>query len=178
MMAAVGSSFFAAQDDPAPGIRSFAWWSIVGIAVVAVYLFVVLPRISPVEMLFAMLAPPFVVLGILIARPAMAFIGMALAITTATLLARQSTYSADFAAFINSSVSFVIGLTTVIGIYSIMKVMRINGLEGKGVREQSLDRASKSLPERMRTQGPAGRTEGTRFDREAIGCGPTRFAHR
>jgi uncharacterized membrane protein YccC len=112
MMAAVGFSLFAVQDDPAPSIHSFACWSILGIAVVAVYLFAVLPRISNVEMLVAMLAPPFVLFGILIARPATAFIGIALAITTATLLALQSSYSADFAAFINSSVSYVIGLTT------------------------------------------------------------------
>src|SRR5260370_6877783 len=112
MMAAVGFSLFAVQDDPAPSIRSFACWSIVGIAVVAVYLFAVLSRISNVEMLVAMLAPPFILFGILIARPATAFIGIALAITTATLLALQSSYTADFAAFINSSVSYVIGLPT------------------------------------------------------------------
>src|SRR5882757_6119325 len=81
-------------------------------AAVSFSLFAVLPRISNVEMLVAMLAPPFVLFGILIARPATAFIGIALAITTATLLALQSSYSADFAAFINSSVSYVIGLTT------------------------------------------------------------------
>jgi uncharacterized membrane protein YccC len=109
MMAAVACSFFAAQDDPAPGIRGFTWWSIVSMAVVAVYLFAVLPRLSNVEMLIAMLAPSFLVFGVLIARPATAFIGMALAANTASLLALQSTYSADFAAFANSGLSFVIG---------------------------------------------------------------------
>src|SRR5260370_1628007 len=112
MMVSLGFCLFAVQDAPAHSIRSFACWSIVGIAVVAIYLFAVLPRISNVEMLVAMLAPPFILFGILIARPATAFIGIALAITTATLLALQSSYSADFAAFINSSVSYVIGLTT------------------------------------------------------------------
>ncbi|SDS83308.1 FUSC family protein [Bradyrhizobium canariense] len=109
MMAAVACSFFAAQDDPAPGIRGFTWWSIVSMAVVAVYLFAVLPRLPNVEMLIAMLAPSFLVFGILIARPATAFIGMALAANTASLLALQSTYSADFAPFANSGLSFVIG---------------------------------------------------------------------
>jgi uncharacterized membrane protein YccC len=109
MMAAVACSFFATQDDPAPGIRGFTWWSIVSMAVVAVYLFAVLPPLSNVEMLIAMLAPAFLVFGVLIARPATAFIGMVLAANTASLLALQSTYSADFAAFANSGVSFVIG---------------------------------------------------------------------
>lgn len=109
MMAAVACSFFAAQDDPAPGIRGLIWWSIVSMVVVALYLFAVLPRISNVEMLVAALAPSFLLFGILIARPATAFIGMILAANTASLLALQSTYSADFAAFANSGLSFVIG---------------------------------------------------------------------
>ena len=126
MMAAVCCSLFAAQDDPAPSIRGFAWWSIVSTAVVAAYLFAVLPRISNIEMLIAMLAPPFVLFGILLARPATALIGMALGIITATLLALQSTYSADFAALINSSVSLVIGMATAaVGI----KLMRSVGAE-------------------------------------------------
>lgn len=121
MMAAVACSFFAGQDDPAPNIRGFAWWSTVGIAIVAVYLFAVLPRISNIEMLIAMLAPPFVLFGILMARPATAFIGMAVAITTATLMALQSTYTADFAGFINSGVSFVIGMATAAAVTTLMR---------------------------------------------------------
>ena len=121
MMAAVCCSLFAAQDDPAPGIRSFAWSSIVSTAVVAAYLFAVLPRISNIEMLIAMLAPPFVLFGILMARPATAFIGLALGIITATLLALQSTYSADFATFINSSVSLVIGMAAAAVVTRLMR---------------------------------------------------------
>jgi uncharacterized membrane protein YccC len=83
MMAAVACSFFAAQDDPAPGIRGFTWWSILSMVLVAIYLFAVLPRISNV----AMLAPSFLVFGVLIARPATAFIGMVLAANTASLVA-------------------------------------------------------------------------------------------
>jgi uncharacterized membrane protein YccC len=112
MMAAAACSLFAAQDDPAPGISGFAWWSIVSMPIVAVYLFAVLPRVSNVEMLIVVLAPSFLVFGVLLARPATAFVGLALAIITATLLALQSTYSADFAAFANIGVSLVIGMAT------------------------------------------------------------------
>ncbi len=110
MMAAVACSFFAAQDDPAPGIRSFGWWSIVSIVIVAAYLFAVLPGVSNLEVLIAALAPSFLLFGFLIARPATAFVGMALAANTATLLALQSTYNADFATYANSSVSFLVGM--------------------------------------------------------------------
>ncbi|MBR1222264.1 FUSC family protein [Bradyrhizobium sp. U87765 SZCCT0131] len=110
MMAAVGCSFFAAQDDPSVGIRSFGLWSIAAMVVVALYLFAILPGISNVELLVAAIAPAFLVFGLLMARPQTTFIGMALSANTATLLALQASYSADFGAFVNSSVAFLVGV--------------------------------------------------------------------
>ena len=110
MMAAVGCSFFAAQDDPAKGISSFGWWSLVAVIVVAVYLFGITPAISDIEVLIAALAPTYLLFGFLIARPATSFIGLALAANSATLLALQSTYAADFQSYVNSSMAFLIGM--------------------------------------------------------------------
>jgi uncharacterized membrane protein YccC len=109
MMAAVGCSFFAQMDDPSVGLRNFAKWTLVAMIIVAVYLFAILPGISNVEMLIAVLAPPFLLFGYLIARPATFFIGMLLAANTASLMAIQATYSADFAGFANSSIAFFVG---------------------------------------------------------------------
>ncbi|UFX46208.1 FUSC family protein [Bradyrhizobium sp. 41S5] len=110
MMAAVACSFFAAQDEPARSIRAFGLFSLVAIVVVAIYQFALVPGISHVEVLIAALAPTFLLYGFLIARPNTAPIGMALAANTATLLALQSTYSADFASFANTSVAFFLGV--------------------------------------------------------------------
>ncbi|WP_407150722.1 FUSC family protein [Bradyrhizobium sp. ORS 86] len=110
MMAAVACSFFAANDDPGPGIRRFGLWSLVAIVVVAIYLFALIPAISHIEVLVIALAPTFILYGVLIARPATALTGMALAANTATLLALQSTYSADFASYANSAVAFFVGV--------------------------------------------------------------------
>lgn len=110
MMAAVACSFFAAQDDPAKGISSFGWWSLVAVIVVGAYLFAIVPAISDVEVLIVALAPTFLLFGILIARPATNFIGMALAANTSTLLALQSTYVADFQSYVNSSIAFLTGM--------------------------------------------------------------------
>ncbi|QOZ53777.1 FUSC family protein [Bradyrhizobium sp. CCBAU 53338] len=110
MMAAVACSFFAAQDEPARFIRSFGLWSLVAIVVVAIYLFALVPAISHIEVLVLALAPTFLLYGFLIARPATAGTGMALAANTATLLALQSTYIADFASYANSAVAFFVGV--------------------------------------------------------------------
>ena len=110
MMAAVACSFFAAQDEPARSIRAFGLFSLVAVVIVAIYQFAVVPSISHVEVLIAALAPTILTYGFLIARPSTAPIGMALAANTATLLALQSTYSADFASFANTSVAFFLGV--------------------------------------------------------------------
>ncbi|MET4385188.1 putative membrane protein YccC [Bradyrhizobium sp. F1.4.3] len=110
MMAAVACSFFAAQDEPARFIRSFGLWSLVAIVVVAIYLFALVPAISHIEVLVVALAPTFLLYGFLMARPATAGTGMALAANTATLLALQSTYIADFASYANSAVAFFVGV--------------------------------------------------------------------
>ncbi|WP_441235369.1 FUSC family protein [Bradyrhizobium sp. 930_D9_N1_4] len=110
MMAAVACSFFAAQDEPARFIRSFGLWSLVAIVVVAIYLFALVPAISHLEVLVVALAPTFLLYGFLIARPATAGTGLALAANTATLLALQSTYNADFASYANSAVAFFVGV--------------------------------------------------------------------
>lgn len=110
MMAAIGCSFFANTDDPSVGLRGFAKWTLVAMVIIAAYLFAILPAISHVEVLIAVLAPAFLVYGYLIARPATFFIGMLLAANTATLMALQETYSADFASFANSSAAFFVGM--------------------------------------------------------------------
>jgi uncharacterized membrane protein YccC len=110
MMAAVGCSFFAAQDDPAKGISSFGWWSLVAVIVVGIYLFAIIPAVTDIEVLIAALAPTFLLYGVLMARPATSFIGMALAANTATLLALQSTYAAEFQSYANSSIAFLFGM--------------------------------------------------------------------
>jgi uncharacterized membrane protein YccC len=109
MMAAVGCSFFAQMDDPSVGLRNFAKWTLVSMIVVAAYLFAILPGISNIEMLIVVLAPPFLLYGYLIGRPSTFFIGMILAANTASLMAIQTTYSADFSSFANSSIAFFVG---------------------------------------------------------------------
>ncbi|MGJ4998986.1 FUSC family protein [Bradyrhizobium sp. HKCCYLS3077] len=124
MMAAVACSFFAAQDDPAPSIVRFAAWSLVAIAVDAVYLFAIIPAISDVELLIAALAPAFLLFGVLIARPQTTPIGMALGANGATLLALQSTYSADFQSYANSSIAFMVGMVAAVVLTRLVRSVR------------------------------------------------------
>ena len=71
----------------------------------AVYLFAILPLVHDFEMLVLVLAPVFLLLGLLMAMPATAAAGGPIAFIAATELALSSSYSADFAAFTNGGIA-------------------------------------------------------------------------
>ena len=109
-MVAVACSFFAAQDDPVPAIMQFLAWSVAGVAVDAILLFGVLPAVSNFATLALVLAPPFLIGGVLVSIPATANGGRAFTANAATLLALESAYAADFPGFTNSTIAFLLGL--------------------------------------------------------------------
>lgn len=110
MIAAVICSLFAAQDDPIPLMRSFTRWSALSVLITMVYLFGILPRIQNFELLVFALSPAFIFFGLLATKQQTAFQSLALSLWTATLLALQDNYSADFAAVANSGIALLIGV--------------------------------------------------------------------
>jgi uncharacterized membrane protein YccC len=110
MMAAVGCSFFAAQDDPAPFIVSFANSAIVGALGAGAYLFAILPLATTFEMLVLALAPALLICGVFMAQPRTAPLAMGAAVNGSAMIALQGSYTGDFAAFANSSVAVIVGM--------------------------------------------------------------------
>jgi len=114
MLAAVGCSFFAAFDDPTPGIKKFLYAGLIAIALDCVYLFVILPRVTTLEMLIFVFAPVVLVCAFLINRPQTFLLGVGTGLVFFTLLALQDSYGADFSAFANSAISVLFGLGTAV----------------------------------------------------------------
>lgn len=110
MIASVVCCLFASQDNPVPTMRSFANWSIVAIVVTVIYLFAILPRAQDFEMLALALAPAFVFFGLLATKPTTVYASMALSLWSATLMALQENYSADFADVANSGLALLAGI--------------------------------------------------------------------
>lgn len=109
IMTAVCCSFFAALDNPINQIRSFILWMTISVGASAVYLFALLPLAHDFAGLVAMFALPFLLVGTLVSRPQFNMIAMLLAVNTASFVGLQANYSADFGAFINSSIASVLG---------------------------------------------------------------------
>jgi uncharacterized membrane protein YccC len=110
LFAALIGSFLAGLDDPRPAFRNFGVVILVVIAITAIYTFAVLPRITTIEMLIAVLAPTFLLFGWMAARPATGHAGSWLAIFTSVQLALQSSYEGSFDSFANASIALFVGV--------------------------------------------------------------------
>ena len=110
LMAAVLSSFFAAQDDPVPALLNYLCDTAIGIVIAAVYLFVVLPQVEGFEVLALVLAPVFLPLGALIAVPATFLRALCILLNMIMMMTLTETYSADFATFLNTGLALGFGV--------------------------------------------------------------------
>ena len=110
MLAAVGASFFAVQDDPAPQIVDLANAGLIGAIGAGVYLFAILPMATSFEMLALALAPGVLLCGLAMTQPRTAVIGLGTGVVGFTLLAIQDQYTGDFAPFVNSAIAAIVGV--------------------------------------------------------------------
>lgn len=109
-MVAVACSFFAPRDDPVPAILTFLRWSALGVVVDGVLLFALLPAATTFVGLTLVLAPFYILGGVLASMSATSSGGRAFTANGATLLALSPTYNADFPTFVNSGLAFLLGL--------------------------------------------------------------------
>jgi len=134
LFAALIGSFFAGIDDPLPAFRNFSGVILVVIAVNGIYTFGLLPRITTPEMLIVALMPTFVLFGWMAARPATGRAGSWLAIFTSVQLALQSSYSADFASFANSSIALIVGVALTSVTFSIVRLFGADWIASRLLR--------------------------------------------
>jgi uncharacterized membrane protein YccC len=121
--AAVASTLFASLDDPTPTIRNITLLLALCIPIVLIYQFLVLPAIGGFVLLCAVLAFVLIPAGLLMAIPAYAPVGLALALGFCVEMSLQTSYTADLAAIVNSSSAFVLGGVAALVVTRLMRVI-------------------------------------------------------
>jgi uncharacterized membrane protein YccC len=129
--AAVASTLFASLDDPTPTIRNITLLLALCIPIVILYQFFVLPAIGGFVLLCVVLAFVLIPAGLLMAIPAYAPIGLALALGFNVEMSLQTSYTADLAAIINSNSAFVLGG---VGALVVTRLMRAIGTQASARR--------------------------------------------
>jgi uncharacterized membrane protein YccC len=121
---AVACSLFAALDDPSPGMLTFIIGTVASVPIAATYQFGILPAIhGGFTPLMISLAPALLPIGVALAIPKYASIGLALAFGFSVQLAIQPAYSADMATFLNSSIAIVLGFTVGVAVTRLMRAI-------------------------------------------------------
>jgi uncharacterized membrane protein YccC len=120
---AVSCTLFASLDDPTPIMRSFITFLAVCIPIVIIYQFFVFPAIGGFVLLCAALAFTLIPAGLMMAIPAYAPIGLALAIAFCIELSPQTSYTADLATVLNSNSAFLIGSVVALVATQLMRVI-------------------------------------------------------
>lgn len=131
-LAGVFCALFAALDDPTPAIIGFGLTFGVAIPVAAFYQFAILPGLDGLPLLLLFLAPTFLVGGYFMLDRKTALPSLAFILGFSSALAFQETYSADFAAFVNSNTAIYVALFVAI-------------LVTRTVRSISVDSAARRL---------------------------------
>jgi uncharacterized membrane protein YccC len=129
--AAVACTLFASLDDPTPTQRAIITLLTLGIPIVIIYQFFILPAITGFELLSAVLAFALIPAGLLMAIPAYAPIGLALALAFCIEMSLQTSYTADLANIINSNSAFVLG--GVVGL-TVTRLTRVIGTQASARR--------------------------------------------
>jgi uncharacterized membrane protein YccC len=121
--AAVASTLFASLDDPTPTIRNITLLLALCIPIVLIYQFFVLPAIGGFVLLCAVLAFVLIPAGLLMAIPAYAPVGLALALGFCVEMSLRTSYTADLAAIVNSNSAFVLGGVAALVVTRLMRVI-------------------------------------------------------
>jgi uncharacterized membrane protein YccC len=120
---AVSCALFASLDDPTTVQRPFVALVALCIPLVIIYQFFALPAIGGFALLSAVLAFTLIPAGIMMAIPAYAPLGLALAVAFCVEIGLQTSYSADLAAVINSNSALLVGGLAGLTVTRLMRVV-------------------------------------------------------
>jgi uncharacterized membrane protein YccC len=116
-------ALFGSRPRPDVAIGHFFLGSLAGIAAAAGYGFVVLPRVTDFVMLALVLAPTLLLLGSMLARPALALLALGALVGFLNTVGVAATYQSDFAGFVNGAFAQIAGTAVsviIIGIFHVI----------------------------------------------------------
>ncbi|RMB54534.1 putative membrane protein YccC [Sphingomonas sp. PP-CE-3A-406] len=109
LIAGVCCALFGNSDDPAPSIMAFFYGTIIGLVISAVYAFAILPRVTDFVTLMAVLAPPMLIGGMYLARPATLLVTLGALLGGLNTVGLNDRFGSDFSAFINGGIAQLVG---------------------------------------------------------------------
>lgn len=121
--AAIGCSLAATLDHPAKFIKAAIVGILLALPIAALYEFAILPRIDGFASLALVLTPAIALFSLMQSSKRLGGAGLIVAVAFSGGLALQSTYTADFAAFVNSNAAEIVGLLVAVAISLVFRTI-------------------------------------------------------
>jgi uncharacterized membrane protein YccC len=156
LIAAVAYSLFANIDDPAPAATKFLAGFLGGVLIATIYAFGVLTRVTDFVTLAAVTAPPLLLLGSILARPAISYYSLGAVVAFPSLVGFNLSYSPDFAAFANLAVAQVLGVVFAVAMLRLIGTVGVQRTAARllaAMRRDVAHRAGGLSPNRERWIG-------------------------
>jgi len=110
LIAGVACALFGAADNAAKQIDTFMIGALAGTFLSGLYAFAVMPRVTDFVMLAVVLAPSLLVIGSVLARPALGLLALGSVVGFVNSVGLSATYSENFATYVNSSTGLIAGI--------------------------------------------------------------------
>lgn len=151
VFATVVCALFSTSDDPAPVARRVFYGSTVSAAICAVYAFGILPAVQSFAPLAIVLAPFFLLIGVLIPRPRRNANAIGMLLAAPGLLSLDNRYTDTLGGFANAAMSQLLGTLLAVLILGLVRSIGQDDatlrLRQAGTRELSRRAAANGPPD-------------------------------
>lgn len=135
MMAAVLCSFFAGIDNPLAPMKVFLKGVIIAIIISILYAGLLIPRAITFEALLICLAPGLFFLGLVIANPRTALVGMIIATQIPGLMGMSHHFQPNLLGIVNGSIATMIGVVAAVLVTAIIRSKRPSWIARRALRK-------------------------------------------
>ncbi|MGI4732985.1 MAG: FUSC family protein [Janthinobacterium lividum] len=164
LIAGITCALFGALDTPGPVIRTMLAGSTVGLLTAIFYAYAVLPGATDFVTVAAVLAPPLLVMGALMAKPKTAGFGLGLVLGFPQSVGLNATYVGNFAGALNGAIAQTVGIT-----FALVTVGLFQGIGAQGRSARLLRAAGRDVALRAAGREPDGaRWTGRMLDRVGL----------
>jgi uncharacterized membrane protein YccC len=134
LMAGITCALFGALDTPGPVIRTMLAGSTVGLLLAIVYAYGVLPGATDFVTVAAVLAPPLLLMGVLMAKPRTAGFGLGIVLGFPQTVGLNASYVGNFAGALNGAIAQTVGIGFALVTIGLFQGMGAEGRAGRLLR--------------------------------------------
>ncbi len=145
VIASIVCALFSNLDEPSPVAWRVFYGTLFAIGLSALYAFVILPRVTDFVTLMAVLAPYFLLLGILQARPKSVPFSVGLALSFPGIVGLNERYDGSFATFGNAAIAQLMGVLLAVVMLGLVRTIGAEASARRLVRAGWRDLANRAM---------------------------------